>query len=133
MNNPFESIEARLNNIESLLLDIKHNKKETTPNTPEDKLLTVPPAALSKKNKASLKKQQQLKTVLQYLKQKTATASMISSATGIPQKNICRYKRELEKDNLLWQVYKAKCKITGFRAWYLTTAPQKKAAQLKLF
>lgn len=45
MNNPFESIEARLNNIESLLLDIKHNKKEPTPNTPEDELLTVPQAA----------------------------------------------------------------------------------------
>ena len=28
MNNPFEVIEARLNNIETLLLDLKHNPKE---------------------------------------------------------------------------------------------------------
>jgi len=28
MNNPFELIDARLSNIENLLLEIKHNKKE---------------------------------------------------------------------------------------------------------
>lgn len=36
MNNPFESIESRLSNIESLLLDIKHKPKET-----ENKLHSV--------------------------------------------------------------------------------------------
>ncbi len=40
MNNPFEVIEARLNNIESLILDF--NKKTTVEKTePEDQLLTV--------------------------------------------------------------------------------------------
>ena len=38
MNNPFEVIEARLNNIETLLLDLKHLPKEQ-PET--DELLTV--------------------------------------------------------------------------------------------
>ena len=30
MNNPFEVIEARLSNIESLLLDLKHQPKQTS-------------------------------------------------------------------------------------------------------
>jgi hypothetical protein len=36
MNNPFESIETRLSNIENLLLDIKHKPEET-----ENKLHSV--------------------------------------------------------------------------------------------
>ena len=40
MNNPFETIEARLSNIENLLLDLKHSDKGM--NQPEsDKLLTI--------------------------------------------------------------------------------------------
>ncbi len=41
MTNPFETIEARLNNIEGLLLDLKHSEKETSTSDPVDKLLTV--------------------------------------------------------------------------------------------
>lgn len=41
MNNPFEVIEARLNNIETLLLDLKHNPKEQSNQPPADELLTV--------------------------------------------------------------------------------------------
>lgn len=51
----------------------------------------------------------------------TSTASMISKATGIPQKNITRYKADLEKKGLLKEVAKRKCRLTGFPAWYLTT------------
>jgi excisionase family DNA binding protein len=36
MTNPFEALETRLNNIESLLLDLKHKPKET-----ENKLYSV--------------------------------------------------------------------------------------------
>src|SRR5438067_1951799 len=44
MNNPFELIEARLSNIETLLLDLKHQPKERE--LPEvDELLTVPDTA----------------------------------------------------------------------------------------
>ena len=40
MNNPFETIDARLSNIENLLLEIKHTPKDSTqPET--DELLTV--------------------------------------------------------------------------------------------
>jgi len=41
MNNPFEVIEARLNNIETLLLDLKHTPKEQGEQPDPDKLLTV--------------------------------------------------------------------------------------------
>ena len=60
-----------------------------------------------------------------YLQRNTATASMVSAATGIPQKNICRYKRDLEKTGRLWEIEKKLCKQTAFKAWYLTTNPEK--------
>jgi excisionase family DNA binding protein len=41
MNNPFESLDRRLSNIESLLLDIKHKPEET-----ENKLHSVKSLAL---------------------------------------------------------------------------------------
>jgi predicted transcriptional regulator len=63
----------------------------------------------------------QQKTIFHYLKEHTATATMVSDATGIPQKSICRYKRDLEKNGLLIEVERKLCKKTGFRAWYLST------------
>jgi hypothetical protein len=77
----------------------------------------------------------QLKTIFQYLQNHIATASMITEATGIPQKNICRYKRNLEKAGILWEVEKKKCKETGFIAWYITTNPRylPTSKQLSLF
>jgi len=65
----------------------------------------------------------QEKTIFQYLQTRIATAAMISEATGIPHKNICRYKRDLEKAGKLWEVEKKICEQTGFKAWYLTTNP----------
>lgn len=65
------------------------------------------------------------KTIFQFLYNHNATASMVSTATGIPQKNICRYKRDLEKAGRLWEIEKKLCKQTGFKAWYLTTNPDK--------
>jgi len=41
MNNPFETIEARLHNIETLLLDLKHLPKGQTDPTDTNQLLTV--------------------------------------------------------------------------------------------
>lgn len=41
MNNPFESIEARLNNIETLLLDIKHKSSEGINTASNEELLTI--------------------------------------------------------------------------------------------
>jgi excisionase family DNA binding protein len=45
MNNPFEVIEARLSNIETLLLDIKHARKEQGEQPEADQLLTIQEAA----------------------------------------------------------------------------------------
>ena len=56
-----------------------------------------------------------------YLNGCVATASMVERATNIKQKNICRYKRLLEKSGVLFQVYKTRCKVTGRSAWYITT------------
>lgn len=67
--------------------------------------------------------QRQKKTIFLYLQNNVATASMISKATGISQKNICRYKRDLEKAGLLKELQKAQCKETGNKALYLTTNP----------
>lgn len=68
----------------------------------------------------------QLITIFEYLHKNIATASMVSEATGIPQKNICRYKRDLENAGRLYEVEKKLCKKTGFRAWYLSTNPKNK-------
>ncbi len=64
-------------------------------------------------------------TIFYYLKEHVATASMVTEATGVKQKNICRYKRDLEKANMLWELERKACKQTGFKAWYLTTNPDK--------
>ena len=75
----------------------------------------------------------QTKTVYEYLKHNVATASMVQDATGVEQKNITRYKRELEKCGLLAEVKHDRCEITKNRAWYLTTNPElfPKSNQLK--
>ncbi|AUC80239.1 hypothetical protein CW736_13020 [Nonlabens sp. MB-3u-79] len=77
----------------------------------------------------------QLKIIFRYLQDNIATASMIADATGIPHKNICRYKRDLEKAGRLWEMVEKQCKITGFLAWYLTTNPNNAPLnnQLELF
>ena len=77
----------------------------------------------------------QLKCFFQYLQDHIATASMVSIETGIPHKNICRYKRRLQLTNRLWEIEKKLCKQTGFRAWYLSTNPEIKPEtnQLTIF
>jgi DNA-binding MarR family transcriptional regulator len=63
----------------------------------------------------------ELQTIFQYLQYHIATASMVSEATGIKQKNITRHKRDLEKASMLWEIEKKACQTTGYKAWYLTT------------
>lgn len=77
----------------------------------------------------------QLQTIFSYWFENIATASMVSTATGVPQKNICRYKRDLEKAGRLWEIEKTTCKKTGFKAWYITTNPElvPPSSQLTLF
>lgn len=63
----------------------------------------------------------QTKQYYDYLHSRIATNSMVSKATGIPQKNLTRYKRTLEEMGLLFEVYKGICEHTKHRATYLTT------------
>jgi hypothetical protein len=79
--------------------------------------------------------QTQLKTIFNYLKNHTATASMVTAATGIPQKCVTRYKRDLEKAGRLAEVKKSICKYTGHKAWYLTTNTEQfpQSNQLQMF
>lgn len=78
----------------------------------------------------------QEKIVFDYLLLHVASASMVTDATGVPQKCITRYKRNYEKDGRLVQLKKDRCKITGRNVWYLTTNPKlfpPKPIQLELF
>jgi hypothetical protein len=89
---------------------------------------------VTKQSKYTVSKTQ-LKTIFQYLQKHTATASMVANVTGVPQKSICRYKRDLQKRGLLCEVRKEFCELTKFRAWYLTTNPDlfPQSNQLKMF
>ena len=66
----------------------------------------------------------QLQKVYNYLMNNVATASMVEKALGVHQKCITWYKRELEKSGRLFEVYKAKCEVTGFQASYLSCNPE---------
>jgi hypothetical protein len=89
-----------------------------------NKPLKTPINSLHKRQGKDNDFKSQLKTIFQYLQKHVATASMVSAATGIPQKNICRFKRDLEKAGRLYEIEKKLCKKTGFKAWYLTTNPE---------
>jgi hypothetical protein len=59
----------------------------------------------------------------EYLYTHTATASMVFKATGILEKNICWYKKHLEKSGTLKRVEQKPFGNTGRKAWYLSTNP----------
>jgi hypothetical protein len=63
----------------------------------------------------------QMEIYFNYLKKHIATNSMVTDATGIPQKNLTRYKRFFQKAGLLFEVRKGICEKTKHRATYLTT------------
>lgn len=84
---------------------------------------TTPGISLKIESDKDKNSSNQLQVVFHYLKENIATASMVSYETGVPQKNITRYKRDLEKADLLWEIEKKECQHTGFKAWYLTTNP----------
>lgn len=77
----------------------------------------------------------QLETIFEFLKTNLATASMVTDATGVPQKCVTRYKRDLEKVGKLAEIKKDYCKLTGFKAWYITTDANQfpEPQQLSLF
>ncbi len=60
----------------------------------------------------------------EFLKEKPVSCSMAEAETGIHQKCLTRYKRQLESANRLWVAFEAKCKITGRLVQYITTNPE---------
>jgi hypothetical protein len=58
-----------------------------------------------------------------HLKKHTVTCSMAARAIRVPQKNLTRFKRQYQKAGLLVEVKKSVCRLTGFRAAYLSTNP----------
>jgi hypothetical protein len=63
----------------------------------------------------------QMAIYFNYLKKHIATNSMVTDATGIPQKNLTRYKRYFQIAGSLFEVRKGICKKTKHTATYLTT------------
>ena len=80
-------------------------------------------------------KESQIKTIFNYLSNHVATASMVAEATKIPQKNITRYKRDLEHAGKLVELRKANCEVTRHKAWYITCDSSKfpVPSQLEIF
>jgi hypothetical protein len=66
-------------------------------------------------------KDTKIKLFQQYLSLNICTIAIASKALNISEKNLCQYKRLLEKQGLLYKVYHGICKETGFRAYYITT------------
>lgn len=96
---------------------------------------TLPVDNISSGDYKDSKQVTQLNTIFTYLQSHTATASMVTEATGIAQKCITRYKRDLELSGRLKEVTHDYCKHTGHKAHYLTTNPTlfPKDGQLRMF
>jgi hypothetical protein len=81
------------------------------------------PALSNMQSKDNQKFENDLQKVFNYLQGHTASATMVTTATSIPQKSVTRYKRQWEKLNLLWVICKKRCVVTGRIVGYLTTNP----------
>lgn len=78
----------------------------------------------------------QEKIVFEYLLCHVASASMVTLATGVPQKCVTRYKRNYEQAGRLQQIKRDRCQITGRTVWYISTNKDlfsKTSPQLTLF
>lgn len=82
----------------------------------------------------------ELRLFHEFLKNNTATCTMVCETLGIRQKNATRYKRNLEENGQLIEVFTAPCKYTKRLAAYLSTNPnivknvlRKSRNQLSLF
>lgn len=74
-----------------------------------------------KKQSEDIKFNSQKEIFCAFLSKNIATATMAANALRITQKNITRYKSNLEKEGRLMVLFTAKCKITNRQADYLTT------------
>jgi hypothetical protein len=73
------------------------------------------------KHDKNTNRQTELQIIFSFLTEHVATGSEVCEHTGIKQKNFTRHKKNLENKGLLKELYKTNCRITGFKAWHLTT------------
>lgn len=70
--------------------------------------------------KNTFRKKSEIHRIYVELFKECQNSVMLHIKTGIPRKNICRIKRALEKDGLLWTI-KDYCPLTGRLTQFLTT------------
>lgn len=62
----------------------------------------------------------QLQTIFHYLIGQVVSASQVLSEAQVPIRPITCHKRDLAKDRKFWEVVKEKCRVSGFKVWFLT-------------
>lgn len=67
----------------------------------------------------------QKEKIFQYFKEHTATVRMCEQATAIPSQTICGYKIQLLDDEKIIELPKKPCQVTGKKAWYYKSNPEK--------
>ena len=77
---------------------------------------------LSKQGK--VKQFTQRKTIFLELFKEPQNSKMLHMKTGIPREDICRRKRDLENENLLFVLKMDYCPYSGRLTQFLTTNPQ---------
>ena len=77
---------------------------------------------LSKQGK--VKQFSQRKTIFLELFKEPQNSKMLHVKTGIPRESICRRKRDLESENLLFVLKMDYCPYSGRLTQFLTTNPQ---------
>ena len=80
--------------------------------------------SLKDKMKGKYRHSTQRKTIFLELFKEPQNSKMLHMKTGIPREDICRRKRDLEDDNLLFVMKMDYCPITGHLVQFLTTNPQ---------
>ena len=76
----------------------------------------------------------QEKKVFESLSRRPQTRLQVSSSTGVPLQNICRYIHNFRKAQTVFIVRHDRCPISGMRAEIISTDPRyAPQAQLKMF
>ena len=80
--------------------------------------------SLKDKMKGKYRHSTQRKTIFLELFKEPMNSKMLHVRTGIPREDICRRKRDLEDDNLLFVMKMDYCPYSGRLTQFLTTNPQ---------
>ena len=80
--------------------------------------------SLNRTKQGKVKQFSQRKTIFLELFREPQNSKMLHVKTGIPREDICRRKRDLEDENLLFVMKMDYCPITGHLVQFLTTNPQ---------